>query len=226
MWKALIFLGPVVSFIYLLVALVHCATSDAHSLGKRILIIFFMLISGIGALVYGLSRSQPPWLRSFTRITMALMIMSTLVMGLYVRQLKSDMLENLGKPLMPDAVRLTVPKTLPSDVPDFNGKIKAYHYLVRINQNSMILTSFAKDQSLFKQGTSARSALCEIAPMVAGAYEKSGDNKKAAYYWALSAKLRAEQNPGHLDVRRYMGEAVRLDPSSAYVQQVKKSLNL
>ena len=76
---------------------------------------------------------------------------------------------------------------------DVMKKTENYVHMSGSNQWKQIVESFSKDQpQYFKNEPAARVGLGMVAPIVALAYKQLGDEKKAAYYNGVAAKIKAE----------------------------------
>jgi hypothetical protein len=102
-------------------------------------------------------------------------------------------------------------------------KVDYYELLVSRGQWNSIVEQFKADQSvLFSQDPYVRSILLRVAPMVARSFQQLGDKPKAAYYYALAAKLLAENSSRDPNVKNYLEQAEQLDPTNDLIGQVKK----
>jgi hypothetical protein len=89
-----------------------------------------------------------------------------------------------------------------------------------------IIESFKKDQPVYyKEDKPTRMNLALVAPIVGQAYEKTGELKKAAYYYAVGATVLAETFPGSAGIQPNLEKALHLDPTSAFVQKVRQTIN-
>ena len=67
--------------------------------------------------------------------------------------------------------------------------------------------------------------LAVVAPIVGLAYEQEGEPKKAAYYYAVAAKVLGEITPADAGIQSNLKKALQLDASSRFVQKVNQTLH-
>jgi len=87
-----------------------------------------------------------------------------------------------------------------------------------------VVDLFIKDQSvLLRPEPASRAVLRLVAPMVALSYQQLGDKRKAAYYYAVAAKIQAEISPQDPHLKEYLDQAAQLDPNNELLQKVRQS---
>ena len=175
--------------------LVHCIRNPKFSTTTKVSLAFLIIFTWpLAAYSYIFVVSRKPWIKALAILPFILFIIAAI--WRFHKQTKELALwSDLNSQQMPSIMGLPVPTTMPSDIPNLDERASAYGHLERLNQWTMILTSFEKDQpSLIKQGLPARVALGKISHSVAVAYSMTGNSQKAAYYGALSARIATESH--------------------------------
>jgi hypothetical protein len=173
--------------------LVHCIRNPKYSRATKISWVLLILFTWpLAAYSYIFVTSRKPWTKVCAVLPIILFI-AAIIWRFQKRAKELAVWSDLNSQQMPSMMGLPVPTTMPSEIPNLDEKVAAYGHLERLNQWTLILTSFEKDQpNLFKRGVPARKALGKISRSVAVAYNMTGNSQKASYYAALSARLGAE----------------------------------
>lgn len=175
--------------------LVHCIRNPKFSTTTKIFWVVFIIFTGpLAAYSYIFVISRKLWIKALAVLPFILSIV-TVIWRFHKQTKELALWGDLNSQQMPSMMGLPVLTTMPSDIPNLDEKASDYGHLERLNQWTMILTSFKKDQpNLIKQGLPARAALGKISHSVAVAYSMTGNPQKAAYYETLSTRIAAESH--------------------------------
>jgi len=108
------------------------------------------------------------------------------------------------------------------------GRVFEYRKLEKQGKWKEILSTFAKDQpQLIKPDPDTKRTFLQAAPLVAKAYQETGNRKKAAYYYGVAAELSARiMGPDVTFTKQYLKEGLQLDPSSQFLAKIREYVRI
>jgi hypothetical protein len=211
--------------VFPLAAIYHCLrNARVRPIAKLLLTVLMAVLGPFMALPYTASTDGSRRLRNMGFASAGLAIIGVFLLYMRFQMFGYRMAHSERKAT---EIGLAVPTNLPSTISDLTQKQKEYQHLERLNQWSMIITSFNQDQTLLSDSSEPnRKALTAIMPTVALAYREKHDLKKAAYYYAVAGKLASEQSGGvSYQSGTYLDMAHRLDPHNPAIQEILNKLS-